>query len=154
GIDFGKAYEKENPIIDSLSNDFSVINPSNRKKRFLNISILYDTPLREKMKGVYLLAALRNKLTDIEKEKIAKEFWDSGDTVFADKLRGYPESLFEKYGEKIGLDLKTPEGQELLADQKVKRWIKNGDLWWIKNEENKYREKAQNATSKLKKNHY
>ncbi|MBS0289345.1 MAG: hypothetical protein JSS07_04830 [Proteobacteria bacterium] len=153
GIDFGKAYENENPIIHTLADDFSIINPSNRKQRFLNISILYDTPLREKMKGVYLLAALRNKFTDEQKENIAKDYESNGDKLFADKLRAYPESLFDKYGEDIGLELENTEGEKLLQAQKVKRWIKNGDLWWIKNEENKYLEMASKADKKLK-THY
>lgn len=151
GIDFGKAYEGKNPVIESLADDFSIVNPTARKKRFLNISILYDTPLREKMKGVYLLAALRNKLTEAEKEKIALDYEQKGDLVFAEKLRSYPESLFERYGENIGLELKSEEGAELLKEQQIKRWVKNGDLWWIKNEENNYRQKASQASDpKLK----
>ncbi|MBI2792789.1 MAG: hypothetical protein HYX61_12590 [Gammaproteobacteria bacterium] len=155
GIDFGKAYEGPNPIIDSLSDDFSIINPTNRKSRFLNISILYDTSLSDKMKGVYLLAVLRNKLSDEEKEKVAAEYEANGDKSFADKLRAYPESLFEKYGDEIGLDLKGDEADKLMHAQQIKRWIKNGDLWWIKNEENKYRELARNeAENKELQKHY
>jgi hypothetical protein len=154
GIDFGKAYEGKNPIIDSLADDFSIINPSNRKSRFLNISILYDTSLRDKMKGVYLLAVLRNKLSDEEKERIAIEYEEGGDKSFADKLRAYPDSLFDKYGENIGMELTGTDAEKLMEKQKIQRWIKNGDLWWIKKEENKYRELASKASNKKRQKHY
>lgn len=93
GIDFGKAYQKANPIIASLSDDFSFNNPTNKRKRFSNYSMLYDNPLSEKMKGVYLLAALRGGLTDPQKEKIAADYEARGDKAFATKLLGYPPSM-------------------------------------------------------------
>lgn len=93
GIDFGKSYKGPNPIVNSLRDDFSFDNPNGIRERFVNYSALYDNPLREKMKGVYLLAALRNQLTDIEKEAIAAEYQAGNDKAFADKLRGYPASV-------------------------------------------------------------
>ncbi len=92
GIDFGKSYKEPNPIVGSLRDDFSFDNPGGRQARFVNYSMLYDNPLREKMKGVYLLAALRDKLPLEQKLAIAQEFENSGDKVFADKLRDYPQS--------------------------------------------------------------
>ncbi len=92
GIDFGKAYKQPNPIVASLRDDFSFDNPSSRQSRFVNYSMLYDNPLRDKMKGVYLLGALRGKLSDEQKEVVAKEYEASGDKLFADKLRTYPAS--------------------------------------------------------------
>ena len=128
GIDFGKAYEKANPIVDpkvgNLQDDFSFKNPSNRKERFLNASVLYDNPLREKMKGIYLMAALRNKLSDEQKKMIVAEYRVSGDVEFADKLAGYPKSLEVKYKDQLTSN---------------RTWLENGDLFLIKKEENEYR---------------
>ncbi|MBI2791952.1 MAG: hypothetical protein HYX61_08340 [Gammaproteobacteria bacterium] len=93
GIDFGKSYKQANPIIHTLKDDFSFDNPTSRQSRFVNYSIMYDNPLREKMKGVYLLAALRDQLTPEMKEKIAKEYESGNDKAFAEKLRGYPASV-------------------------------------------------------------
>ncbi len=96
GIDFGKAFKGENPIVGSLRDDFSFKEPVGSfprslfdDTRFVNYSIMYDNPLREKMKGVYLLAALRGLLTDPHKEKIAKEY-EATDKAFAEKLRNHP----------------------------------------------------------------
>jgi hypothetical protein len=93
GIDFGKSYKGKNPIIDSLDDAFAFENPTSKESRFVNISILYDNPLREKMKGVYLLAALRGKLTPEDKEAIAKDYAASDDQEFANLLRGYPKEI-------------------------------------------------------------
>lgn len=93
GIDFGKSYKGPNPIVNSLRDDFSFDNPNGIRERFVNYSALYDNPLREKMKGVYLLAALRNQLSDVEKEAIAAEYQAGNDKAFADKLRAYPASV-------------------------------------------------------------
>lgn len=93
GIDFGKSYKADNPIIHSLRDDFSFDNPASRNSRFVNYSILYDNPLREKMKGIYLLAALRGQLSLEKREAIAKEYESGNDRTFADKLRGYPDSV-------------------------------------------------------------
>ncbi|MBN9288126.1 MAG: hypothetical protein BGO43_13360 [Gammaproteobacteria bacterium 39-13] len=93
GIDYGKAYQRDNPIIGSLKDDFSFTQPSDKRKKFSNYSMLYDNPLSEKMKGVYLLAALRGKLSNAQKEKIAADFEARGDKSFALKLLGYPPSL-------------------------------------------------------------
>lgn len=92
GIDFGKSFKGPNPIVGSLKDDFSFDNPNGIRERFVNYSALYDNPLREKMKGVYLLAALRDQLTPFEKERIAAEYQAGNDQAFADKLRGYPAS--------------------------------------------------------------
>jgi hypothetical protein len=88
GIDFGKAYQKSSPIVGTLQDDFSFVNPGG-KDSFKNYSMLYDTSLRDKMKGVYLLAALRGQLTDPQKTLIANEYLAS-DPVFAEKLRKHP----------------------------------------------------------------
>lgn len=93
GIDFGKSYKGPNPIVNSLNDDFSFDNPEGIRERFVNYSALYDNPLREKMKGIYLLAALRGKLSDEEKEKIAAEYQAGNDPIFAEKLRQYPASV-------------------------------------------------------------
>ncbi len=106
GIDFGKSYKQPNPIVQSLRDDFSFDNPASRQSRFVNYSMLYDNPLRDKMKGVYLLAALRDKLPPEHKENIAKEYEKDGDKEFADKLRGYPDS---KGGVNCDLKLITDE---------------------------------------------
>lgn len=91
GIDFGKSYKSQNPIAASLRDDFSFDNPSSRQSRFVNYAMLYDNPLREKMKGVYLLAALRGQLDPDFKKAVAKEYEQGGDKIFADKLREYPK---------------------------------------------------------------
>lgn len=143
GIDFGKAYEKKNPILKTLQDDFSFINPTARKERFLNVSVLYDNPLREKMKGIYLMAALRNKLTPEQKASIVKEYRDSGDVDFADKLEGYPDSLKSKYE----TELKSSPTSEQL-------WTQNGDLFLIKKEENEYRLKANKTSDPVERENY
>lgn len=90
GIDFGKAYNQDpNPIIGSLRDDFSFDKPSDPTLKFSNYSMLYDNPLSDKMKGVYLLAALRGQLADPRKSQIADEYVKS-DPVFAAKLKTYP----------------------------------------------------------------
>lgn len=93
GIDFGKAYNGDNPIVGSLRDDFSFENPAGAQQRFRNISILYDTPLRDKMKGVYLLAALRGQMDPDTKARIVQEYRELGDDTFAEKLTNYPDSV-------------------------------------------------------------
>lgn len=91
GIDFGKAYgQKVNPIVEKLRDDFSFEKPADKTLKFSNYSMLYDNPLSDKMKGVYLLAALRGQLIDPRKSEIAAEYQKS-DPVFAAKLKTYPE---------------------------------------------------------------
>ena len=87
GIDFGKAYQSDNPLLDSLRDDFSF-----EGEKFKNYSMLYDNPLSDKMKGVYFLAALYGKLTQEHKAKIVEEYKTS-DPVFSEKLKGYPEPV-------------------------------------------------------------
>ncbi len=89
GIDFGKAYAKPvNPILASLNDDFTFKSPTSRigDVYYSNYSVLYDNPLREKMKGVYLLGALKGELIDPKKEEIAAEY-EKTDPAFAKKLR-------------------------------------------------------------------
>ncbi len=93
GIDFGKSYKGKNPIVDSLDDAFNFEQPSGQDAQFVNISILYDNPLRDKMKGLYLLAALRGVLTDDEKEEIAADYEQKGDALFANQLRAYPQQV-------------------------------------------------------------
>jgi hypothetical protein len=111
GIDFGKSFKGPNPIIGSLRDDFSFNNPEGIRERFVNYSALYDNPLREKMKGVYLLAALRDQLTPEEKEKIASEYQAGNDQAFADKLRGYP------------LSVGGPNSDKTLIDGQIRKYI-------------------------------
>ncbi len=93
GIDFGKSYKSQNTIVQSLRDDFSFDNPASRQSRFVNYSMLYDNPLRDKMKGIYLLSALRGEINEDFKEVVAKAYEAKGDKVFADKLRAYPASV-------------------------------------------------------------
>ncbi len=111
GIDFGKSFKGPNPIVNSLRDDFSFNNPAGIRERFVNYSTLYDNPLREKMKGVYLLAALRDELTVEEKEKIAAEYQASNDQAFADKLRGYP------------LSVGGPNSDKALIEAEIRKYI-------------------------------
>lgn len=111
GIDFGKSFKGPNPIVNSLRDDFSFSNPEGIRERFVNYSALYDNPLREKMKGVYLLAALRDELTAQEKENIAAEYQAGNDQAFADKLRGYP------------LSVGGPNSDKTLIDDEIRKYI-------------------------------
>lgn len=111
GIDFGKAFKGENPIVNSLSDDFTFINPEKDTERFKNMSILYDTTLLDKMKGIYLLAALRNVLTN--KEEIISEFKKMGDLEFAMKLQYYPDSVGGINADLILLDNEIREYSKL-----------------------------------------
>ena len=90
GIDFGKAYNQDpSPIVGSLRDDFSFEKPSDATLKFSNYSMLYDNPLSDKMKGIYLLAALRGELTEPRKSQIANEY-SATDPVFTAKLKAYP----------------------------------------------------------------
>jgi hypothetical protein len=93
GIDYGKAYITDNPIVDSLSDDFSFENLEGMHSKFVNYSIMYDNPLREKMKGVYLLAALRGQLVGEAKQAIINDYknGNESDKKFAEKLENHPK---------------------------------------------------------------
>lgn len=99
GIDFGHAYEQEeNHLVGTkkkpnLTDDFSFQQPSAKIK---NVTALYDNPLSEKMKGVYILAKLRGKLSHEDEYRIIQSYTNRGNTEaerlrnnkFCDKLRG------------------------------------------------------------------
>lgn len=90
GIDFGKAYNGENKLLPSLSDNFYVdtFDTAGANTCFPNYAMLYDNPLTEKMKGVYLLAAQTGKLTDPLLSEIANEYKkEFKDPVFANKLK-------------------------------------------------------------------
>ncbi|MFI4938330.1 MAG: hypothetical protein ACHQJ6_07475 [Candidatus Berkiellales bacterium] len=125
GIDFGKSYQEENKYIGSLKDDFSFKNPPGANERMVNISALYDNPLREKMKPVYLLAALHGKISREEIKKIAEDY-ESTDPEFAKQLRRHRKSTRDK-------------------NQGAPNKHKYDDRWLIKQEENNYRDLAQKA---------
>ena len=89
GFDFGKSYERPSPFMKTLKDDFTFVNPTDLTKRMVNATLLYDNPLSEKMKGVYLIAAFRGKLTDEALEAVALSYEKRGaeDAKFARKLR-------------------------------------------------------------------
>lgn len=136
GIDYGKSYESDNTIVKTLRDDFSFDNPSSGREKLVNYSIMYDNPLRSKMKGVYMLAVLRGRIDDARKEEIAKQYEASGDLLFAQKLRDYPSSLEHELIEKL-----APNDPEKAAA--VKQALKkNGDLYLIAVEQMRYKELA------------
>lgn len=61
GIDFGHAYREKNPIMDTLQDNFSFDfeGPNKPKNPFKNITVFYDNPLSEKMKGIHYLIKQR-----------------------------------------------------------------------------------------------
>lgn len=61
GIDFGDGFPAENPVLDTLLPDGRFIQP---KVPFKNFSALSDGSLKEKMKGVLLLAKFYGKAID------------------------------------------------------------------------------------------
>lgn len=121
GIDFGKAYQAKNPIVDKLNDDFSFVKPD-KKQTYKNYSMLYDNPLTDKMQGVYLLAAIRGQLTDKSvpsKEEIAADYEKLGDSVFAAKLRNCPiPDPGEKNADIKTLDKEIKKYFELAVDAK------------------------------------
>ncbi|MBI2791220.1 MAG: hypothetical protein HYX61_04615 [Gammaproteobacteria bacterium] len=131
GIDYGKAYVADNPVIKSLSDDFSFQNLKGADAKLTNYSAMYDNPLREKMKGIYLLAALRGKLDDAAKEAIIQDYAQGNDSdkKFAEKLATYPGT--------------PPDGVG-----------KDGDLRLIKLEEAKFRQLAKNEEDKIKRDEF
>ncbi len=63
GFDFGHAFRGPNPLLSTLQDDFSYIQPANVNKKFKNLSILDDSPIHEKMFGIfYLYLMLLNRL--------------------------------------------------------------------------------------------
>lgn len=126
GIDFGKAYNQNpSPIVGSLRDDFSFEKPSDATLKFSNYSMLYDNPLSDKMKGIYLLAALRGQLTDPRKSEIATEYQKS-DPVFAAKLKTYPEPTPGKNSD-LALIQKEIEHYEKLAQDAGKNKKKKSE---------------------------
>lgn len=97
GFDYGKAYEDENKRLDNLREDFTFEEPKSWKDklpanmkidtRMVNISMLADTSLVDKMKGVYLIAAMRQGATKTHLNTVADNYELRGDKEFADKLR-------------------------------------------------------------------
>jgi len=89
GIDFGKAYNGANKLLPTLRDNFYVDTFDNADANtcFSNYAMLYDNPLTEKMKGVYLLAAQQGKLTSDQIKSISEEYQkeDSNDP-FSNKL--------------------------------------------------------------------
>lgn len=136
GIDYGKSYESDNTIVKTLRDDFSFDNPGSGREKLVNYSIMYDNPLRSKMKGVYMLAVLRGRIDDDRKEEIAKQYEASGDLLFAQKLRDYPSSLEHELIEKLAPN----DPQKAAAVKKALR--KNGDLYLIAVEQMRYKELA------------
>lgn len=138
GIDWGKAYKSTNPFVSSLSDDFTFDNPKSRQSAFVNISMLYDNPLRDKMQGVYLIAALRGKLTDPLKSEIADEY-EISHPDFAQKLRDYPKSILSSY----------PELSHGTNDDGI-----NCDLRLVKNEIKKYTKLQKDSDDPAQKEEY
>lgn len=58
GIDFGHVYREKNPIVATLQDDFS-FDFTKQKNPFKNITVFYDNPLSEKMKGIHYLIKQR-----------------------------------------------------------------------------------------------
>ncbi len=118
-IDCGKAYIADNPIVGSLRDDFSFV-PPGPQDPYKNYSMLYDNPLTDKMKGVYLMAALRDKLNETTKPKksdIVAAYQDI-DPVFAAKLKNYPEPTPGKDGDLALLKGELKKYQDLAAKAK------------------------------------
>lgn len=148
GIDFGKAYKGNNKFIGSLDDAFNTEQFKGAQDALVNLSMLYDNPLREKMKGIYLLAALRGKLPDDLKKQIAKEY-ETSDPDFAEKLQGYPQSLVD---DKSPLSIK----EEIKAKNNLHQETEgqNSDLYLIEHEIQKYSDLAKNESNSVKKAEY
>lgn len=88
GIDFGKAFNGPNKLLPSLRDDFSVdtMDEAGANSCFPNYSMLYDNPLLDKMKGVYLFAAQKGQYRPEELDDIIEQFQAMGDDTFAQKL--------------------------------------------------------------------
>ena len=70
GFDFGHAFPSSNPILDSLSSDFSFQQPTSKNDKFKNLSLFSDTALSEKMKGVFYLFKMSS---EADRKKIFSE---------------------------------------------------------------------------------
>lgn len=55
GIDFGKAFRPNNPILKTLDDDFNFVQPRFKSAKFKNLSICYDSSMKERMSGLFFL---------------------------------------------------------------------------------------------------
>jgi len=142
GIDFGKAYDGENKLLNGLQDDFSFDNNAkDANKSFVNYSNLYDNPLIEKMKGAYLLATLRGKLSLDAQQAIAQDYANRGDINFANKLTSYIASV-------------NAQVKDAIADDNSSNKSNFDDISLIQHEQQKYLAMANQALNKKDKKHY
>jgi hypothetical protein len=121
GIDFGHAYERDNQIVVTLKEDFSFKQP--KGKPIKNVSVFYDNPLSEKMKGVLLLYKLRGK-------PVSREVLDSYERKYPGFLEKYEKLernsdylIFEQYQAKAAeLEDQDPIGYRGLREEVSKRY--------------------------------
>lgn len=157
GFDYGKSYTGSNKRLESLQDDFSFKEHYSKKQKLafktpfysksqvdmVNISVLADTPLIEKMKGVYLIAAVRGKLSPERAREIANEYRNKGDADFAKKLieAAKPENKnkdIREIDEQINLlntisEITTKEKNEFKSElRKMKARVKDADEMILK----------------------
>ncbi len=125
GIDFGKALStswresmstglgavktRRNNFVDTLRDDFTFRNPpkfkgwvTRKNSSLCNVSMLSDNTLSEKMKGVYMRAALKGKLPIERIIEITKAYEAMGDHAFAEKFSSYANEA-DNYIRKNGM---------------------------------------------------
>lgn len=121
GFDYGKTYADSNDRLLSLRDDFSYIEPSDDPTDgIVNISMLQDASLIEKMKGVYLIAAMRGELSEGRAEELADQYRARRDSSFANKLieAAKPENAHKDIAQ-IDEDIKSIEDNKGLKNPKT-----------------------------------
>jgi len=109
GFDFGHAYRDSNPLLATLKDDFRFKQPKNNI--FKNLSIFYDTPLREKMRGIHYLNKMFKGIepSDEIKREYGKDFTKKVESI--DK--GKDQEIFDGF-------IKTFRGFQKDAEEEIK----------------------------------
>ena len=100
GFDFGQAYRKKNTIVNTLSDDFSFAQ-STGEDFIKNISMFYDTPLSERMTGIFFLYQISDQATrdenfnsaEQEKIQLAIEAYKTSSNDFSGEFKERIENI-------------------------------------------------------------
>ncbi|WP_133139705.1 hypothetical protein [Legionella genomosp. 1] len=124
GFDFGHAYREENPILNSLKDDFTFIQPADANKKFKNISAFYDAPMSEKMMGMFYLYRMdpdaAGKVFSLQEQRKIEEMilaYSAKNPDFA--LRIARIQTIDKVTDKVKTELSARSNQNVLFDQYV-----------------------------------
>ncbi|KTD47922.1 hypothetical protein Lqui_2186 [Legionella quinlivanii] len=124
GFDFGHAYREDNPILDSLKDDFTFIQPADTNKKFKNISAFYDAPMSEKMMGMFYLYRMdpdaAGKVFSLQEQRKIEEMiraYSAKNPDFAMRIARI--QTIDKISDKVKTELSARSNQNVLFDQYV-----------------------------------